>query len=143
MVHALQECWRVLVPDGQLIDMRPRTSKPDVELVFDDAIRTAGQLDDSAADSDDEAADRAIASLVSSGLLARKEERRFSFNYIWQSVAQMQAYLEGTWSAHTYVPPQVVARAHELSAAGGLIHCRLRRVLMMADYRKRPTSGAG
>ena len=127
----------MLVPDGQLIDMRPRTSNPDVELVFKDSLLVAGQIDDSGAETDYDAADRAIAAVVSYGLFVKQEERRFSFAYYWQTPEQMQAYIEETWGCYGILPPQLVQRAREASPEGRPVRYRVREAIVIADYRKR------
>jgi hypothetical protein len=138
MVHALQECWRVLVPGGQLIDMRPRASKPHVELVLNDALLIAGQLDDSHAEVDYIAADRAMRTTVAHGLFTRQEERQFSFAYYWPILEQMETYITENWGDFAILAPQVVQRARALSPEDRPVNYRVREVIMITDYRKRP-----
>ena len=38
MVHALREAWRVLVPGGCLIDLRPLAKDPPLEVIVDDQV---------------------------------------------------------------------------------------------------------
>jgi hypothetical protein len=136
MVHALEECWRVLVPDGQLIDIRPRATNPNVELVLNKSVRIAGQLDDSAGEIDYEAADRAMATLVSRGRFAKQGERRFAFAYYWQTPGQMQDFIDETWSGYVVLSPQVVQRAVALSPEGQPVQYRVRETIVIADYRR-------
>ena len=135
------------MPNGQLIDMRPRTTNPNVEVVINESVRVAGQIDDSAGRIDDEAADRAMATLVSHGLFAKQEERRFTFALYWRTPEQMQAYIEENRSDYAILPPQVVQRARELSPKGRPVHYRVREEIMIVDYRKRsatqPARGTG
>jgi hypothetical protein len=136
MVHALKEIWRVLVPCGQLIDIRPRTSNPDVELVLDDSLLVAGQIDDSRAEADYDEADKAIATVISDELFVKQEERRFSFAYYWPTPEQMQAYIEDNWGCYSVLPSRVVQRARDLSPEGQLVRCRVREATVIASYRK-------
>lgn len=128
----------MLVPAGQLIDMRPRISHPAVELVLEDIVLVAGQIDDSGSEMDDLVADLAIATAVSMGLFARQEERSFSFAYYWATPQQMQAYIEEAWSGFAVLPPQVVVRAGAMAPVDRPVRYRVREAVMIADYRKQP-----
>ncbi|MDX1616661.1 MAG: hypothetical protein R3300_20300 [Candidatus Promineifilaceae bacterium] len=136
MVHALQEGWRVLAPAGQLIDMRPQSARPTVEVVDERAVVVAGQVDESAGASDYEAADRAMAAMVAQGRFAKQREKRFPFSYYWPTVEQMQAYIEEAWSDFAVLPEQVVQRARELTPGGATVRYRVRETILIADYRK-------
>jgi hypothetical protein len=94
MVDALHETWRVLIPNGILIDMRPINSRPPIEVVAGDMVRPVGTVDDSAAASDSAAADRAIQTIVQSGHFAAIQAGEFVFAHYWDSVAEMTNYLE-------------------------------------------------
>jgi hypothetical protein len=136
MVHALMECWRVLVPDGQLIDIRPRVSNPDVEVVFEEKLLIAGNIDDSGAEADYDAADRSMASVVSEGLFSKQAGSCFSFAYYWQTPDQMQTYIDESWGCYGVLSPQTVQVARELSPADQTVRFRVREVIMIANYRK-------
>jgi hypothetical protein len=43
MVHALRESWRVLVPGGSLIDLRPLSASSPVQVVTGNKIVPAGK----------------------------------------------------------------------------------------------------
>lgn len=137
-MHALQECWRVLASNGKLLDIRPRTSNPDVELIFNESFYSAGQIDDSAGQIDDEAADRAIANLVSRDFFVKLDEQRFSFAFYWPTLDQMQAYIEKYWGDYAILPPDVVRQARELALKNRPENYRIREIIMFSDYRKLP-----
>ena len=127
----------MLVPNGQLIDMRPQATNPKVEVVLNASVRVAGQIDDSAGEIDYVAADRAMATLVARGRFVKHEERLFTFAYYWREPGEMQAYIEEAWSGFAFLPDRVVQRARELSPTGQPVQYRVSETIVIADHRKR------
>ena len=64
MVHALQECWRVLTPDGGLVDIRPLASEIPIDVIDDRGVQTAGFVDNSSWVQEEEASARALNSVL-------------------------------------------------------------------------------
>jgi hypothetical protein len=61
MVHALNEIWRVLVPGGLLIDLRPVLDRWPIEVSSSGGNHEAGQVTDLPEPlADDEAANQAM-----------------------------------------------------------------------------------
>ncbi len=75
MVHALQEAWRVLLPNGIMIDLRPRSDNMPLEILHKDGIDSAGLVDMSPGLADDQAADEAIATLLSRRIIISRSCR--------------------------------------------------------------------
>jgi hypothetical protein len=118
--------------------MRPRATNPDLEIIVDETVRVAGQLDDSDGKVDYDAAEHAMARAVDRGLFAKQAESRFAFAYYWETLDGMQAYIDETWADNTILPPEVVQRARELTPAGQAVQFRARESVVIAAYRKRP-----
>jgi hypothetical protein len=110
MVHALKECWRVLVAGGQLLDMRPIVGGMVVQVVTDSSTNTTGEVDDSEGKPDDEAADRAMAAMVEDGYFARERVEHFQFAYYWDSLPGMQAYIDERWGDFAVLPKETLRR---------------------------------
>jgi hypothetical protein len=136
MVHALEEAERVLVPGGQLIDLRPVSVDTRLEILDGDAVRPAGIVDFSGGLPEDQAADQAIARRVRRGGLSPEGNRRFEHAYYWQDLASMKAYAEERWSESASVPERVYRRAEDLIHKSlGPVRIRVRLLVHLAAYR--------
>ena len=60
MIHALKEVWRVLVPRGWLLDVRPFSAKATLEVVAGTQVWLAGRVDESAGLPDNPAANELL-----------------------------------------------------------------------------------
>ena len=67
MVHALTEVRRVLTSGGYLIDLRPFTARPPIEIISGDQVIPAGFVDDSHDVPDYLAANDAVAYMTANG----------------------------------------------------------------------------
>ena len=74
MVHALEEAWRVLKPDGLLIDLRPAMEHRRVGIMTSQGKQQLGVMRERFAD--DIVANRAIARAVRRGLFRRVRRDR-------------------------------------------------------------------
>ena len=139
MVHALEETWRVLVPGGWLLDLRPLSKDPPLEIVSRDQFKLAGYLDFSAGIPDDSASDRAINALMDQGAFVNRTIRRFNFAYYWETVEQMQCYVEDRWSDIAKLPKHVVKAAYRMeNEAQTTVHVRIRVLMQLGSYKKHP-----
>jgi hypothetical protein len=139
MVHALEECWRVLEPRGWLLDIRPITSRPPVEVIFNGRARLAGQVDDTAGEADDRASNGAIEQLIRRGRLVREQEQHFEYAYYWDTLQQMKAYIDDKWSDSAILGEPVMEKARRLvKTSDGPIRIRVRIEVLITRYRKRP-----
>ena len=102
MVHALSEIWRVLVPDGILLDLRPLSGRLPIEIVSARAIREVGHLQDlEDCLRDDEAANHAMAQAEGQGWFIRQAEDSFPFVYSWDTPSEMEEWIETEWQDYT------------------------------------------
>lgn len=139
MVHALLECWRVLKPDGLLIDLRPFHSNPPLEIRTADEIFVPGHVDDSGGAPDDIAADEAIAEVVRHGQFLRTMQDTFNLADYWDTLDGLLEHAEESWRDFACVPPFVVAAARRcVASAGPYYKVRVRRVIHITTYQKLP-----
>ena len=142
MVHALVECWRVLRGDGRLIDLRPHVSGWPVEIVSPDTRILVGQLDDKAGIRDDIAADIAISKAIRRGWFEVENEAFFEYAYYWNSVDEMNAYIETEWSNLVAVQGNVLSEARRLvQLTSEPVQIRIRRTMLIGSYRKLKARG--
>lgn len=128
----------MLVPSGQLVDIRPQATNPEVEVVLHKSVQIAGHLDDSASEIDYQAADSAMATMIAHGRFAKQRQKRFTFAYYWQTPDEMKAYIEEVWSSYSVLSPLVVQQAAKLSPKGHPVQYRIRESVIIADYRRLP-----
>jgi len=137
MVHALEESGRVLARNGRIIDIRPVTSYPPIEVITGDGTRLAGRADDSLGLPDDQAANHAVAEALRQGVFFKETEAQFQFMYYWDTLAQMQAYVEerlSDWIILGKTTLQNVSRL--LSESSGQVQLRLSLEVLISVYRK-------
>ena len=137
MVHALTESWRVLVPGGILIDIRPIICHPSIEVLLDGEVKIAGQMDDSGSLADHTAADRAVETAVSQGLFITKQAKTpFDFTYYWESLDLMIDYITGRWSDFATLPDEVIEKAKALSSNTTSARFRVNKEMTVAYFQK-------
>lgn len=142
MVHALEEAERVLVPGGQLIDLRPVSVDSRLEIIDGEVVRPAGMVDFSGGLPEDQAADQAVTQRLRRGGLFREGDRQFEHAYYWEDLASMKAYAEERWSESASVPGRVYRRAEDLIRKSlGPVRIRVRLLVHLVAYRKAPDPG--
>lgn len=115
MVHALLECWRALTPGGYLIDLRPYSSNPAIELVGEGGETIIpGHINDESGIPLDLAADKAIAEVVRRGLFSLEREAAFKFNYYWPELEDMVEYVSVRWADFAFIPAAVLEEARQI-----------------------------
>lgn len=135
MVHALKEIWRVLVPGGYLIDLRPFNETSSVEIVCDDAVIPAGIIDEAAGFPDDLAANRAIKTLADDGLFTIEQNDAFDLLTYWNTYADFKTYMDGRSKA--ILPSETQAQViHLFEKHGENTRVRTRIRMIIARYRK-------
>ncbi len=139
MVHALKECWRVLVPGGKLIDLHPRPTDGSVYVISESEPALAGQLDTSPFIPDFTAANESLEQVERERWFALERNATFDLFWYWDSVGEMQTHVEERWLPYVIVPEGIWERAERLVAKSGEgTRMRYSDRLLIARYRKLP-----
>lgn len=117
MVHALEESWRVLVPEGLLLDLRPRSTDSPFEVIFPKEVKTAGLIDWSLDLEADTAADQALDEIIRVGAFTVKERDFFDFAYYWDSIDAAVTYIQEEWEGNAQLPKKVIKKARDMQAS--------------------------
>ena len=139
MVDALGESWRVLVPNGIIVDIRPITAPVTIEAESATLRAELIKVESYGAAEDDAAADAAVQHALSHGWLTTEQTRHFDFEVYCDSAADLKAYAEtGRRMREAKIPYQELeAQRSELSAASGqAAQLRCRRPTMLKIYRR-------
>ncbi len=110
MVHALEEAWRVLVPDGIVVDVRPLSQDVPLEVVFEGGVESAGMLDLSPGLHYDRDSDRAIDEAVSRQIFTEQKLEYFGYSFNWDTVEGLDEDLKENWVDEIIVPEGVWGR---------------------------------
>jgi len=133
MVHALEETWRVLTPGGTLVDIRPYSNNPVVEIHAGQAVYQAGQIDDSPGLPADLAADHAVQTMVDRRAFVQLHETRFPLVYSWSSLDDMRTYITERWEDWANLPDEVLEKAGaRIAASREPIRVRVLREMHLA-----------
>jgi hypothetical protein len=136
MVHALKQLWRVLVPHGSLIDLRPLAQNPPVEIVVGEQVFQAGRADVSSALPDDVVSDKSLDEVVDEGWFVRECEELFDYAIYWDTLDEMIAYAEWDW-IRVFLPEAMLTEARRLlESSGEGARLRVRRRIVISRYRK-------
>jgi hypothetical protein len=135
MVHALREIWRVLVPGGILLDLRPLCASWPVEIVAGERVLRAGALDDSLAMVDDLAANHAVEQVVRDGWFRRERGGTFTYDWYWDTLDELKEHVEERWHPIA-LPDSVYAQAQRTAASVAGVSVRVRVHMMIGRYRK-------
>lgn len=111
MVHALHEAWRVLVPQGILIDLRPTCTDVPLEILYKDGGESAGLVDLSPGRTHDQAADEAIDSVIREGIFKELKSEYFVFTNYWKSIEEMMVDWKDRWWEDANLSDEVLLRA--------------------------------
>jgi hypothetical protein len=136
MVHALEECRRVLARGGLFIDLRPYAGNWPLAVVADGRVWPVGRMDGRVRRPTDRACDAALRRAVRAGLFRPVRATTFPFAWYWDSLAEMEAYLADRWTDVMALPPATRAAAvATLAAAGPDARLRILRGMRLAVYR--------
>ncbi len=114
MVHALEQIWHALRPNGLLIDVRPIAARWPMEILASGRVLRAGRIDDSPNAADDRAANAAMRASLRRGFYRPVARAAFPFDYVWDSVAELSEYVTANWEGCAILQPRLLARAHRL-----------------------------
>ncbi len=113
MVHALEKIYRLIRPNGQLIDIHPSPEPASIEIRLRDRIFPAGWLHETDDYIEYELADHALASVVDSGLFALEQHGSFSFVWYAGTLEELRTYLAEEWK-DAIIDDVTFVRAEEL-----------------------------
>jgi hypothetical protein len=137
MVHALREIWRVLIPGGNLIDVRPRPTNWPLEVVAPGQILLAGRVDNAPFVPDDSAAEKSMEQTVHEGLFSIDHQATFDCASYWNALEDMLTYYEETENPSLTIPDAVLAAARAFTAASNQqSRVRIRAGMHLARYQK-------
>lgn len=111
-MNAVERMWAALRPGGLLLDIRPATEHPRVEIQRGERVVTIGRIDDSYRIGTLLVADTAVQMVVDAGQFAWERDERFTFVYHLESVDAWLAYMAEHWSS-AVIAPDMIVRARE------------------------------
>ncbi len=137
MVHALHEAWRVLRPQGILIDLRPLCADAPLEIVFTGGCEPAGAVEMSLGIAHENAADNAVKCVVGEGIFKELKLEHFDFAFYWHTVKEMKAEMDEYWKDDAILRPGVLRRAAALfKKRPSQAQVRLRMRMRLAEFEK-------
>ncbi len=113
-MHALKEAWRVLIPHGSMIDVRPLCIDVPLEIVFGEVGESAGMLDLSPDIKRDVDSGRAIEMILADGIFKEEKLEFFDFAYYWNTLEDILEDLDENWKDEIVIPEAVLGRAQAL-----------------------------
>jgi hypothetical protein len=139
MVHALRDAWRVLGPDGTLIDLRPLSGFFPIDVIAGFDATGVAEADSTEGTELDRAADRAIAAKAEEGWLVPRHHTEFDIHFYWNTTAEMADYMTTSRTMKRVTPsyPDIDAALQAASArAGAPGRLRCTRRMMLGSYGK-------
>ena len=110
-MHALHEAWRVLTPKGILIDLRPYNVDAPLEVAYKGMVEPAGLADTGMDTAQDEAAEKAISTVLHGGMFRELKSEYFDHSYYWTSIKGMLADIDERWKDDMIIPEVILRRA--------------------------------
>ena len=143
MVHALREIWRVLIPGGMLLDLRPRPQSRPIEVIRGRDVRAVETLAASEGFiADERASDAALRQVVDGGWFVPEGKTEFEFSYYWDSVEEMKGFMEANWRRRGVMSsrPAWEAARRALTAQGQGARLRCRERITLVTYQRLDSS---
>jgi hypothetical protein len=138
MVHALKEAWRVMAPQGVMMDIRPLSVDTPLEVISGEVRQLAGIVDMSPDLKYDIAADEAIETVRREGIFIEKQVDEFEYVYYWKTFHGMMADFEERWKDEIIVPEDVINKAQQFykeNRPNGMLRLGMR--MKSVKYEKR------
>ncbi len=137
MVHALEEAWRVLMPQGIMIDLRPLPIDVPLEIVYEGGYEAAGMVDMSLDWEFDVAPDKAIERVLEEGIFVQTMLETFGYAFYWRTFHGMVVDLDENWKGDLVVPDDVLKNARKIYLANRpKSHLRLPLKMKLGGYEK-------
>jgi hypothetical protein len=130
MVHALKEAWRVLIPQGTMIDVRPLSVIVPLEVDCDGNHIVAGDADMTPDLKYDIASDLAIDTILQQGIFDQLSLVTFDYVYYWKTYHGMLVDFKERWQDEIIVAREVLDRANFIYKEN-YPHARLRLPMQM------------
>lgn len=137
-MHALKEVWRVLVPQGSLIDLRPLAINLPIEVVASGGVMVGGVIDGSPGMSDDVAAEAALRQVIDNGCFVCERTESFEGALYWDTLDEMWADA-GNWRRWRLPADSALVGVRQLLARtteGARVRARHRMII--ARYQRVP-----
>jgi hypothetical protein len=137
MVHALKEVWRVLVPRGTLIDLRPLCVDVPLEILTPTGNESAGLVDMSPDIDKDISAEAATKEVVRDGFYKKIKQETFGFAYYWSTIRALKTDLDENWKDDVILPGEVLRLARALfKKHKNTAQIRIKIRMLLGKYRK-------
>ena len=139
MVDALSEAWRILVPQGTLLDLRPRSATYPIYVLTLARRFHVADFDGRGSENEDAASDAAMQKVVEDGWFARLSEKQFDIEICWDTVREMESHardegrIRGVNRSYAEVEKIYDVLSKGVSASVSLRYCR---PTMLNAYRK-------
>ena len=138
-MHALKEVWRVLVPRGSLIDLRPLAFNLPIEVVVGGEVLGSGVVvDGSPGVHDDVASEAALRQVTDDGCFVCEHTESFECALYWDTIEEMKADV-GNWRRWRLPTDSALVAVRQLVARtieGAKV--RVRHSMVIARYRRVP-----
>ncbi len=113
-MHALKEGWRVLAPQGIMVDVRPLSVDVPLEIISKVGSEPAGMVDMSPDLPLDIAANRAIDTVIDEQVYKETFREYFDFAFYWRTIRGMKADIKERWKDEVIISEEVWSRAAAL-----------------------------
>ncbi|HSB66957.1 MAG TPA: hypothetical protein VLD65_10280 [Anaerolineales bacterium] len=130
MVHALKEAWRVLIPQGTMIDVRPLSVVVPLEVISPEGVNVAGEVDMSPDLKYDSASDQAMDIVLGEGIFNQTSLQTFDYVYYWKTYHGMVVDFNERWQDEIIVSEKTLDSAKSLYQQK-YPHARLRLPMQM------------
>ncbi len=114
MVHALKELWRVLAPNGVLIDLRPTCMDVDLLIQTDQGWEAAGRVDRGELRLHDNAANLAMRKVVDEHFFKKIKLTYFNTRHYWNDLEGLRTDASGCWKEDVTIAEETWQRARLL-----------------------------
>ncbi len=119
MVHALKQFWRILAPKGNLIDLRPTCMDVDLLILTGREWRSAGRVDRGELRLHDNAANRALRTVIQEGLFKKIHFTYFLTRHYWNDLEGLRTDTEGSWKEDATIAGETWRHARSLLGTSG------------------------
>ncbi|MGD2159423.1 MAG: hypothetical protein PVG32_21280 [Anaerolineales bacterium] len=113
MVHALQQTYKILQPNGLLINVHDLPIPQVIEVHSPESVHKVGWLMDSEDFDNERAATNALTQVVADGYFDLEDERELMINIYMDDLSELWEWLAEWWET-AILPERIVQRIEEL-----------------------------